>query len=249
MKSLFRFMLNFLPVRYKHEIKRVYSLFRLTSGQRRAFCDLFMPPFRLRVESESGLGEAVYLLFGLCRAMQPETVVEIGTARGYSTYALALACQQNGRGKVYGIDPHEPNRWTDGGPDLAHDNYEFLLAHLKEYELAPTWCEVIRARSLETSQWWDKPIDLLFIDGDHTYEGVKGDFEAFLPWLREDSVVVFHDSMWPGGVPRFLEELRQHGYHSVSVNVGPGLTLLSSVVGGVPFLPDGHHRKLMYSQT
>ena len=45
--------------------------------------------------------------------MHPETVVEIGSARGYSTYALALACQQNGRGKVYAIDPHEPNPWTD----------------------------------------------------------------------------------------------------------------------------------------
>ena len=171
----------------------------MRSGEYRAFRDIFIPPFRDWAPLNSSIAEGRYLLFGLCRALHPETVVEIGSARGYSTYALALACQQNGRGKVYAIDPHEPNPWTDHGPEEAHENYEFLLARLKEYELAPTWCEVIRARSLDASRAWNKPIDLLFIDGDHTYEGVKGDFEAFRPWLHQFSVVVFHDSLWDSG--------------------------------------------------
>jgi predicted O-methyltransferase YrrM len=225
-----------MPAQYKTRI--LYRLLRSISGEHRAFSDLFIPPFRgyVNVNWWSGLGDAMYVLFGLCKAMNPETVVEIGSGRGYSTCALALACQQNGRGKVYAIDPHTPNRWTDYGPDKALEHYEFLLARLKEYELTPTWCEVIRALSLEAAKGWNKPIDLLFIDGDHTYEAVKGDFEAFRPWLREHSMVAFHDSLWEGGVPRYLEELRQQGYHSVTVNVGPGLTLLCPIVGGTPLL-------------
>jgi predicted O-methyltransferase YrrM len=184
--------------------------------------------------------------------MKPETVVEIGSSRGYSTCALSLACRENGRGKIYAIDPHVPNIFTEGGSDRASENLEFLLSRLKDYELTPDWCEVIRSKSSEAAREWDKPVDLLFIDGDHSYEGVKGDFEMFRPWLREHSLVAFHDSMWGFrptrldgsphtlgglGVPRFLDELRQKGYHSVSLNCGPGLTLLCPFVGGVKLLP------------
>jgi beta-1,4-mannosyl-glycoprotein beta-1,4-N-acetylglucosaminyltransferase len=38
-----------------------------------------------------------------------------------------------------------------------------------------------------------KKIDFLFIDGDHTYEGVKGDFEIYKQFLNENSIVGFHD--------------------------------------------------------
>lgn len=38
-----------------------------------------------------------------------------------------------------------------------------------------------------------KKIDLLFIDGDHTYEGVKADIESWIPHVKKDGVVVFHD--------------------------------------------------------
>ena len=38
-----------------------------------------------------------------------------------------------------------------------------------------------------------QPLDLLFIDGDHTYEGVKRDFNKFHKFLDNNSIVVFHD--------------------------------------------------------
>jgi len=37
-------------------------------------------------------------------------------------------------------------------------------------------------------------------------------------------------------MPRYLDELRRQGYHSVTVNAGPGLTLLCPIVGGTPFM-------------
>jgi predicted O-methyltransferase YrrM len=36
-------------------------------------------------------------------------------------------------------------------------------------------------------------VDFLFIDGDHTYEGVRKDFEMYFPFVRKGGIVAFHD--------------------------------------------------------
>lgn len=64
-------------------------------------------------------------------------------------------------------------------------------------------------------------LDLLFIDGDHGYDGVRADFEAYRHFLREGAIVAFHDIMpdyatrkgiktdnWAGGVPIFWREVK-----------------------------------------
>ena len=87
-------------------------------------------------------------------------------------------------------------------------------------------------------------IDLIFIDGDHTYEGVKRDWELFLPHLSEFGVVVFHDTLWDlrpdkklartdMGVPRFVEELRAAGYPAITIDQNFGVTLIQPRIGGV----------------
>jgi predicted O-methyltransferase YrrM len=54
-------------------------------------------------------------------------------------------------------------------------------------------------------------IDLLFIDGDHRYEGVRKDFEMYSPLVRKGGIIAFHD-ICPGppdavgGVPSFWKE-------------------------------------------
>lgn len=51
-------------------------------------------------------------------------------------------------------------------------------------------------------------LDFLFIDGDHTYEGVKKDFEMYSPLVRKGGLIAFHDIVpgpleCVGGVPKF----------------------------------------------
>jgi hypothetical protein len=48
--------------------------------------------------------------------------------------------------------------------------------------------------------------DLLFIDGDHSYAGVKSDWEAYGPMLKPGSIAVFHDWGWAEGVRRVVAE-------------------------------------------
>lgn len=57
-------------------------------------------------------------------------------------------------------------------------------------------------------------IDFLFIDGDHTYEGIKRDFELYSPLLAPESLTAFHDIASEEqsenyGVTRFWREVRQ----------------------------------------
>jgi len=72
-------------------------------------------------------------------------------------------------------------------------------------------------------------LDFLFIDGDHTYEGVRRDFEMYSPLVRRGGVVAFHDVVpgspeYVGGVPRFWNEIKsKYNYLEVVKRLEPGL--------------------------
>lgn len=219
------------------------KLLRDSSSEYRAFSDLFIPAYRKDVDWRSGLVVGHQVLYSLVRVLRPKTIVEIGSARGLSTCAMSLACRQNGSGKVFAIDPHDRNSWAEG----EGSSLDFLNARLRDYELTD-WCNILQSYSTRAAEGWSQQIDLLFIDGDHTYEGVSQDFELFRHYLTDRSIVIFHDTLWEYqkedpyyrtdmGVPRFLAKLKMDGYQSVTLFVPCGLTLLYPKVGGFDFVP------------
>lgn len=57
------------------------------------------------------------------------------------------------------------------------------------------------------------PVDMLFIDGDHTYESSKADFESHHARVREGGIIAFHDAGSPQhmpGVYQAIEEIEQN---------------------------------------
>jgi predicted O-methyltransferase YrrM len=50
-------------------------------------------------------------------------------------------------------------------------------------------------------------LDLLFIDGDHSYESCRSDVLAWLPHLKPGGIIVMHDYAWAEGVQRVVDEL------------------------------------------
>lgn len=57
--------------------------------------------------------------------------------------------------------------------------------------------EQITGDSQVAVETWDGDINLLFIDGDHSYEGAKADLDAWTPYLALDGVLVVHDVAQP----------------------------------------------------
>ena len=119
-----------------------------------------------------------------------DTVVEVGTARGGVFYAL---CKIAGdKAKVISIDM--PGGQFGGGY-VETDIETFKTFRKDAQELS-----FIRKDSHKESTKKElqkilgkDEIDLLFIDGDHTYKGVKKDWEMYSPLVREGGIIAFHD--------------------------------------------------------
>jgi hypothetical protein len=67
--------------------------------------------------------------------------------------------------------------------------------------------EFHQTTSAELGAKWNRPLRLLWLDGDHTYAGVMQDLELFAPHLVDGGVLLMHDilSAWPGPNRAFIE--------------------------------------------
>lgn len=70
----------------------------------------------------------------------------------------------------------------------------------------------IQGNSQEVAKNWGKKIDVLFIDGDHSYKGCKADIDAWYPHMAKGGVMLFHDcdDTSPGVVKAVKEFARAH---------------------------------------
>lgn len=142
-------------------------------------------------------------------------VVEIGSFKGRSTCWLASGCQDRGRGKVTAVDPftgspeHQPGG-SHPDPDIAAtgSTFEAFQRAIVQHELGD-WVTPRVGRSADAVLGWNQRIRLLFIDGDHSYEETRRDFQLWTPFVPPMGLVAFHDvNVWPG-VTQFVRELTQ----------------------------------------
>lgn len=125
--------------------------------------------------------------------------VEVGSYLGASSCFIALGCLENLRGTLFCVDTWQNDAMSEGGKDT----FQTFLENTKSFEgiIRPQ-----RGRSIEVAACWNLPIDFLFIDGDHSYEGVRADVEAWFPKLNSGALVVLHDFGWSEGVRRVIRE-------------------------------------------
>lgn len=166
--------------------------------------------------------------FWLVGALRPTAVVELGTHAGFSYLVLCQAIRDHGLGaRAWAIDT-----WV--GDEHAGYYGDDVLTELRgrhdnEYGGFST---LVRSTFADAAaSFGDGSVDLLHIDGLHTYEAVRGDFETWEPKLSDRALVLFHDTNahFPGfGVHRFWAEIGSR-YPSFEFLHGNGLGLL--VVG------------------
>ena len=109
--------------------------------------------------------------------------------------------------------------------------------------------EILRNTSDKVANDWNRSIDILFIDGDHSYEGAKRDWDLFSPFVKPFGSVIFHDTLWDlkpdpkyaradMGVPRLVDELREQGYPVITLDQDFGVSLVQPVKFGVHLRPE-----------
>jgi cephalosporin hydroxylase len=138
----------------------------------------------------------------------PSTLLEIGTSRGGTFFMMCQVADADAR--LATLDLHLPT-------DVRVETFARSGQHVTGIEGNSTDPE-IRTR---VDALFPEGLDVLFIDGDHSYEGVKSDFELYRSLVRPGGLVVFHDIVpddeertgtptmsWSGGVPRFWRELK-----------------------------------------
>jgi hypothetical protein len=104
------------------------------------------------------------------------TIVEIGTAMGGTAMIFHQAAQNKGV-KIYTVDALDCSRARDN-----LKNTDVALVNLPSNEFAKIWENDIH-----------KPIDLLYIDGDHNFSSVIDDFNTWFPLVAFKGIVTFHD--------------------------------------------------------
>lgn len=173
----------------------------------------------------SWVGHIPFAMWLVC-VLRPRTFVELGTHSGNSYLAVCESIKHHGLPtRCYAVD-------TWGGDEHAghysNDVYETLKHHHDPHFgsfstlLRMTFDDALAHIS-------DNSVDLLHIDGLHTYEAVKHDFDTWHPKLTPNAVVLFHDTAVQGrdfGVHRFWTELQQQHTHTITFEHSNGLGVL-----------------------
>jgi len=187
---------------------------------------LFAQPKRLQISS--AWTEHVPFAMMLIEMERPRAFVELGTHWGVSYCACCQAVVASGAPtRCYAVD-------TWAGDEHAgfygQEVYENLQAHHHQYESFSKMLRMLFDDALQEIP--DPSVDLLHIDGLHSYEAVKHDFETWRPKLSERGLVLFHDTMVKErgfGVYQLWAELSaqfphfnfEHGYGLGVLAVGP----------------------------
>jgi predicted O-methyltransferase YrrM len=159
------------------------------------------------MQSQVEIGE----LFQTALARKPKVIVEIGTCNGGTFYLWCQAAERDAT--IISIDLPE-GEFGGGYPACRTDFYRAFAKEGQQVHLVRADSHARETMLQIEKLLAGKKIDLLFIDGDHTYAGVKQDFELYSPLVAKDGLIALHDIAPREDLPRievwkFWEELKQ----------------------------------------
>lgn len=157
-------------------------------------------PFQIRNE--------IRTLLKILETCKPQTLLEIGTANGGTLFLFSKIAANNAL--VMSIDLPSGQFGGEFYPEWKIDLYKSFANHDQKITTIRADSHDVNTLEMVETLLEKRNLDFLFIDGDHTYQGVKTDFELYSSLLKEDGVIGFHDinpgsKELVGGVPDFLE--------------------------------------------
>lgn len=142
---------------------------------------------------------------------QPKVCVELGTWQGASAIPVALAIRRWG-GTLTCVDT-----WAGSVEEVIGVKSPWMLVscarHLIQAGVA-AHVRLIPALTREVAATWTEPIDYLYVDADHSYDGARADLRAWVPHVRKGGLILGDDyghEMFPGVRQAWDEFEQAHG--------------------------------------
>lgn len=185
-----------------------------------------------------------WIHYALVRMLQPKRVLCIGSKYGFVPAVCALACKDNKKGIVDFVDagydqtsPHhnavlgakQSVHWGGVGFWKKTD----VKKHFDKFNVS----SYIAAHIITSEAFYQSNTTLtwgyIYLDGNHSYRGVKADFHLFWPRLTQKGILAIHDIYTQKlggltyGVGRFLREMkRSRRYNCIEIPGAFGLGLI-----------------------
>ena len=144
--------------------------------------------------------------------LKPKIICDIGSSGGGTIRLFSHYAHQQAR--ILSVDVNNTPIRQRAFPHLIGPDQQITVLQGSSY--APQTIEFLK-------NWLkQEPIDLLFIDGDHSYEGVSQDYRLYAPYVRKGGIIGLHDIVpdfktrfgqetpsYVGEVPKFWQQLKQ----------------------------------------
>jgi len=152
--------------------------------------------------------DAIYLA-KLLRREKPKDILEVGSFLGFScNWLLTVSSPWNAR--VVAVDPNIAHRGFSNPRHIlrkVNDVFSDRLTIVTAYFGTPPAGERENAKVIDSG--WSEKFDVVFVDGNHSYESVINNFQVGSTLLRPNGVIAFHDAIsWPE-VSRAIEDIKQ----------------------------------------
>jgi len=155
-------------------------------------------------------GDLVFLFNLAAELPQGGNYLEVGSWMGLSSiiFSNGLLANLNLDAKVYCVDTWEGSAEHQTDETVRSGMlYQTFLSNVSKASM-DRFIRPVKGKSEQVAEKWPGPfMDIIFIDGDHTFEGCYNDVKAWLPWLNKKGRMVGHDAVPEKGVARALEKL------------------------------------------
>ncbi|MBU2453379.1 MAG: class I SAM-dependent methyltransferase [Proteobacteria bacterium] len=138
----------------------------------------------------------------------PGEILEIGSFKGKSTIILAKSALSSGTNKIFACDPLSLSCSTDPVDATGDALPGIFKKNIEDSGLSQN-VEFYQMKSSQLADVWGKPLKILWIDGDHTYQGVLSDIFFYKKHLVPGAIVCLHDVLhgFDGPIRAFMEQI------------------------------------------
>jgi len=136
---------------------------------------------------------------------KPELILEIGTRNGFATRTLLAGLDQNNKGILHSCDIKDCSNRARV-PEQYKNRWVFHCVN-----------------SIDFHKTWNKQIDILIVDGNHSYDMAKADFYNYEKFVKTGGYIFMHDTVHWEGVRQFWTEIN---YPKVNLDWGDGMGLV-----------------------